>query len=53
MAIWRALDDAVHAQLVSLYLRSAGFADIETKDLCDGHESDPLTVVIGRGTYSP
>ena len=53
VAIWRALDDAGHAQLVSLYLRSAGFADIETKDLCDGHESDPLTVVIGRGTYSP
>jgi hypothetical protein len=53
VAIWRALDDAGHAQLVSLYLRSAGFAAIETTDLCDGHRSDPLTVVVGRGTYSP
>jgi hypothetical protein len=53
MAIWRALDDAGHAQLVSLYLRSAGFAGIETRDLCNGHGSDPLIVVAGRGTYSP
>jgi SAM-dependent methyltransferase len=52
VAIWRALDDAGHAQLVSLYLRGAGFADIETRELCDGHGSDPLTIVVGRGTYS-
>lgn len=47
VAIWRALDDAGHAHLVSLYLRSAGFADIETRILCDGRTSDPLTVVVG------
>jgi len=51
VAIWRALDDAGHAQLVAMYLRSAGFADIETRELCDGHGSDPLTIVVGRGTY--
>jgi len=53
VAIWRALDDAGHAQLVSLYLRSAGFADIETRVLCDGSVSDPLTAVIGLGPYLP
>lgn len=49
VAIWRALDDAGHAQLVSLYLRSAGFADIEIRQLCDGRASDPLIIVVGRG----
>lgn len=53
VAIWRALDDAGHAQLVSLYLRSAGFADIESRSLCDGSVSDPLTVVVGRAPYLP
>src|SRR5579863_6259884 len=48
VAIWQALDDARHAQLVTLYLQCAGFADIETRKLCDGHASDPLTVVVGR-----
>jgi SAM-dependent methyltransferase len=49
VAIWRALDDEGHARLVSMYLRAAGFADIETTDLCDGRGSDPLTVVVGHG----
>ena len=31
---------------VTLYSRRAGFADIETKILCDGRASDPLTVVV-------
>jgi SAM-dependent methyltransferase len=48
VAIWQALDDAGHAQLVELYLRRSGFAEIETKTLCDGRVSDPMTVVVGR-----
>jgi hypothetical protein len=48
VAIWQRLDDAGHAQLVTLYLRRAGFADIETTVLCDGRATDPLTVVVGR-----
>ena len=48
VAIWQALDDAGHAELVTLYLRRAGFADIETRILCDGLASDPLTVVVGQ-----
>ena len=48
VAIWQALDDAEHAQLVALYLRRSGFADVNTKTLCDGRASDPMTVVIGR-----
>jgi Methyltransferase domain len=48
VAIWQALDDAGHAQLVALYLRRSGFVDIKAKTLCDGSASDPMTVVIGR-----
>ena len=50
VAIWRALDEAGQAQLVALYLRRAGFADIGTKILCDGRTSDPMTVVVGHRT---
>ncbi len=48
VAIWQALDEVGHEQLVGLYLRRAGFADIETAILCDGRASDPLTVVVGH-----
>lgn len=48
VAIWRALDEAGHAQLVALYLRRSGFADIEAKTLCDGRASDPMTVIVGN-----
>ena len=51
VAIWQALDDAGHAQLITLYLQRAGFADITTRALCDGRASDPLTVVVGRRPY--
>ncbi len=47
VAIWRALDDRGHAQLVSMYLDRAGFEAIET----DGHaprDADPLLWVVGR-----
>jgi hypothetical protein len=48
VAIWLALGGAGHAQLVDLYLRAAGFAEVETRRLLDGRSSDPLTLVIGR-----
>jgi len=53
VAIWRALDDAGHARLVTLYLQRAGFVDINTRILCDGTASDPLTVVTGRTPMTP
>ncbi len=48
VAIWRALDAAGQARLVSLYLERAGFAAMETRRLREGAGCDPLTVVIGR-----
>ncbi len=48
VAIWRALDDSGHANLVRLYLERAGFVDIETRVLADGCRSDPLIALIGR-----
>lgn len=50
VAIWQALDEAGHAQLVALYLRRAGFAEIAAKTLCDGRASDPMTVVVASTT---
>ncbi|MGU3538025.1 class I SAM-dependent methyltransferase [Methylobacterium sp. A54F] len=48
VAIWSALDGAGHAQLVSLYLRRAGFARIEIRVMApEGRSGDPLTAVIG------
>ena len=49
VAIWRALDDEGHAQLVERYLRHAGFARIETHRLAEWVEdvSDPMTAVVG------
>jgi SAM-dependent methyltransferase len=48
VAVWRALDGGGHARLVDLYLRRAGFDDVEIRRLTDGRASDPLTVVTGR-----
>src|SRR5437667_11129472 len=50
VAIWRALDDDGHARLVEIYLRHAGFTQIETHRLAEWVEdlSDPMTAVIGR-----
>jgi hypothetical protein len=49
VAIWRALDDNGHAQLVERYLRDAGFTRIETRQLAEWVEdvSDPMIVVVG------
>ena len=48
VAIWRGLNGAGHAQLVSLYLERAGFADVRVEVVADGRSSDPLTAVVGR-----
>jgi methyltransferase family protein len=50
VAVWRGLDDAGHARLVELYLRTAGFAAIETRRLAPWieDEQDPIYAVIGR-----
>ena len=50
VAIWRALDDNGHAQLVERYLRDAGFRRIETHQLAEWVEdvSDPMIAVVGR-----
>jgi hypothetical protein len=50
VAIWRALDDDGHAELVARYLRHAGFDDIETHRLAEWVEdqSDPMIAVVGR-----
>jgi Methyltransferase domain len=50
VAVWRALDDAGHVRLVELYLRRAGFEQVETHPLAEWIEdvSDPMTAVVGR-----
>ena len=48
VAIWRGLNGAGHARLVSLYLERVGFADVRVEILADGRTSDPLTAVVGR-----
>lgn len=50
VAVWRGLDDEQHARLVELYLRRAGFEQIETHRLAEWVEdvSDPMTAVVGR-----
>ena len=50
VAIWRSLNDDGHAALVELYLRHAGFEQIETHRLADWieDEQDPMIAVTGR-----
>ncbi len=48
VAIWRGLNGAGHARLVSLYLERAGFADVRVEILADGRAGDPLIAVLGR-----
>ena len=50
VAVWRALDDEGHAGLVELYLRHAGFQQIEAHRLAEWieDEQDPLIAVVGR-----
>lgn len=46
VAIWRALNIAQQASLVSLYAARAGFTSVEAKLLAQGGDSDPLVAVI-------
>jgi hypothetical protein len=50
VAIWRGLDEDGHARLVELYLREAGFGQIESRRLSHWVEdfSDPMIAVVGR-----
>lgn len=48
VALWLNLHPRDHARLVDLYLRAAGFADVQTHILRDGGASDPMTAVVGR-----
>jgi methyltransferase family protein len=50
VAVWRGLDDAGHGRLVELYLRTAGFTNIETRRLAAyiEDEQDPMYAVVGR-----
>jgi hypothetical protein len=48
VAIWRALDDRGHAELVSLYLKEAGFSDVAVEVLAQGWPGDPMIAVTGK-----
>jgi SAM-dependent methyltransferase len=48
VAVWLALDDAGHAQLVELHLRRAGFSDVDVELLVFDGRSDPLIALVGR-----
>ena len=50
IAIWRALDDRGHAELVRHYLERSGFDRIAVDVLRSGLRSDPLIAVTGRRT---
>lgn len=49
VAIWRALGDREHADLIALYFRLSGrFALAQAYDISPGPGSDPMYVVVGR-----
>lgn len=48
VAIWRALDAAGQAELITLYMARAGFRTSTVETLADGRRSDLLMVVTGR-----
>ncbi len=47
VAIWQALDDEGHAQLVQNYLESAGWREVRVLELCPSRIGDPLIGVVG------
>jgi len=53
VAVWRNVGPQSHARLIDLYLRAAGFAEVEMRPLLDGRHSDPMTVVMGRTRLDP
>ncbi len=49
VAIWRALGDREHAELIALYFRLSGrFGPAQAHDISPGPSSDPMYVVVGR-----
>ena len=49
VAIWRALGDREHADLIALYFRLSGrFAPAQAYDISPGPGTDPMYVVVGR-----
>jgi hypothetical protein len=48
VAVWLTVGPQTHARLIDLYLRAAGFAEVQTHRLMDGRNSDPMTAVVGR-----
>ncbi|MEO6045595.1 MAG: methyltransferase domain-containing protein [Tepidiformaceae bacterium] len=49
VAIWRALGDREHADLIALYFRLSGlFSPAQAHDISAGPGSDPMFVVVGR-----
>ncbi|MEP7216676.1 MAG: methyltransferase domain-containing protein [Anaerolineaceae bacterium] len=53
VAIWRALGDREHADLIALYFRLCGrFAPAQAHDLSPGTGGDPMYVVVGRTLVS-
>jgi len=49
VAVWRALDDRDHAELIALYLAHAGgFGQPRAFDLSPGPGADPLYCVIAQ-----
>jgi hypothetical protein len=48
VAVWLTVGPQTHARLIEIYLRTAGFADVQTHRLMDGRSSDPMTAVVGR-----
>jgi hypothetical protein len=48
VAVWMAVNDRGHAQLVELYLQAAGFASVEVRRLLEAWPTDPMTAVVGR-----
>jgi SAM-dependent methyltransferase len=53
VAVWHALDDVGHGELVTMYLKRSGFERVATHVLSDGTASDPLTAVIGYRKAHP
>jgi SAM-dependent methyltransferase len=53
VAIWQALEGPDQAGLIGLYLRRAGFAEVEGREVVRGdRKGDPLWAVIGRKAAS-
>ena len=48
VAVWLNSGPQTHARLVEIYLRTAGFAEVQVHALRDGRYSDPMTAVVGR-----